>query len=171
MRYKVAFRTFFTNASVIAATKLSLVWLSGLLLGGFVGVDTACGLSPLFLLTPPYDATFLGIFLVLFIPLLFSVCLRFLFSADAILLVVFLKAAEFALVVVACFCSWGSAGWLISRLLLFSTFLNLPVLIWAWYRILCSNFGRRETFISIILMLIIGLADYFFVSPFLCSLF
>ena len=171
MRNKVALRTFFTNTSVLAATRLTLVWAAGLLLGGFVAAKVDFDFSPFFIMAASNKGTFLGICLVLYIPLLFTVCLRFFSSGDSILLVVFLKAIEFALIAVGCFYSWGSAGWLLARLLLFSAFLSLPVLIWVWYRILCSNFGRREILISVVLLFIIGLIDYFVISPFLCSLF
>lgn len=171
MRYNVVLKSFFTNSSVIAAVKLSFVWLSGLVFGFFVGADTVFGFGPQFLSATSVYPAFLGILLVLFIPLLCTVCLRFLISPDSVLLVVLLKAAVFSIVVIPCFCSWRSAGWLISRLLLFSDFFSLPVLIWTWYRILCCNFGRREVFVSVALLLIIGLTDYFVISPFLCSLF
>ena len=170
MRYKIALKTFASDQFLISAAKLSTVWLAGLVLGFFVAVKTISDLRPYFLVLCTQSNCFLSVFFIILMPFLFSVCFAHFFSANSVLIVVFLKAAVFAFVACSYVCCWGSAGWLISRILLFSDFLGIPVLIWMWYRIFCGRLKKNDVILFLLLLSIICIADCFFVSHFACSL-
>ena len=169
MQCKISFRSLMFDPAAAASFKLAVVWLIGLAFGAYVGFEAAPALCARFRIVLTKEITVFGTLLVMMIPLLASVSVVQLFSSNAILVVVFLKAAAFSLVGVACAFSWGSAGWLVSRLLLFSDILCIPVYLWIWHRILFGCFNKTEVIASVLVISVICLADCYFISPFLCS--
>lgn len=171
MQIYTKFTSFYTNRFKSSVVKLVVVMLSGFLIGGNIGLDLYTDAEHYFVTVGSIGASFLGCVMFPLLPLFVTVTVVQLFSADAVLLVAFLKSVMFSMIAVACAASWGSAGWLVSRLMLFSSFLALPVLARSWYRALCKSFGKKEIVLSFVVLFIIGVFDYFWVSPFLCSLY
>ncbi len=83
-----------------------------------------------------------------------------------------LRAFNFGYCVCGVYLSFGSAGWLVCGLLLFSSLLSVPVLFWFCCRCLCRTLstGRGEFISCLVITLLITLVDYLWVSPFLHSL-
>lgn len=112
--------------------------------------------------------------------LLSMILLPFLFTAFAVyfshpwllLLIGFGKAFSFGLCSCGVMWAFGSAGWLIRMLLIFSDGMILPVLMWLWLRHIS---GRKPSFsrdlaVCAAFALFIGGFDYCVVSPFLVTL-
>ena len=88
------------------------------------------------------------------------------------LLICFSKAFLFSFVSLGISQTYGSAGWLIRSMLLFSDCLTTPMLYWFWLRHLPENrpYVGWETFGMSALGILIGSVDYRIISPFLASL-
>ena len=65
---------------------------------------------------------------------------------------------------------FGSAGWLIQMMLLFSDICLTPVLIWLSGLRFTGKCSRRCCICSVVLATVIGMIDYCWISPFLANL-
>ncbi len=105
--------------------------------------------------------------------------LPFLLSAFAVLIslrwllipLAYAKAFLFGACASAVGLSFGSAGWIIRMLLLFSGWTELPVFYWLWLRCLDGDRGSmtREFSVVLILLIAIGSIGYWIIAPFLAS--
>ena len=106
---------------------------------------------------------------VVLLPFLFSAFAVYLSKTWLFLPFCFLKAFQFAYVAGSVSMAFGSAGWLIRLLLLFSDGCTIPVLLWIWLRWIGR--GGRKALQQIAACTILGAmvwaVDYFVVSPFL----
>lgn len=105
--------------------------------------------------------------------------LPFLLSAFAVLIscpvllpvIVFSKAFLFGTCAAALDLTFGSAGWLVRMLLMFSDIASLPVLYWLWLR--CSSLNPRGLLRDFLFALLvtgcIGGIDIWIIAPFLAS--
>lgn len=111
--------------------------------------------------------------------LLLSAMLPFLLSAWAVygrrpillIPIAFCKAFSFSYVGSRCWIVWGSAGWLVTGLMMFTAVFSMPVLFWYWRRYVG---GRTfEWFIFLLVfccLLAIGIADHLWIVPFLSGI-
>lgn len=111
---------------------------------------------------------------------LVAVLLPFLFTAIAVNLsncfviffLAFLKALLFSYHGCIISVAFGSAGWLVRYLLLFTDACTIPILLWLWIR--CMDHQRvgllRNIFICALASAAVGLIDFCVVSPFLVML-
>ena len=145
------------------------------LFGHFLGVCFSGSASDLFL--PAMRAAVSS--RVSIIGLLSCGLLPFLISAFAVYLgqpvflfpIAFAKAFLFSFTGYRLVLAWGSAGWLITGLTMFSSVLSMPVLCWYWLRCI----GRRGLewsvfWLVLVCLLAIGLVDRFWIMPFLVSI-
>lgn len=110
--------------------------------------------------------------------LLISVLLPFVLSAFAALMgelwllypIAFFKAFLVSFLGFGVMSVYGSAGWLIRCLLLFSECCTLPILILFWIRQLSGQGSRMTvTALAVFAAVLIGSLDYCIVSPFLAN--
>lgn len=114
------------------------------------------------------------------VSLLSAILLPFLISAVAVYLdrpvlllpVAFVKAFCFSWVGLGVLSYFGSAGWLIWFLLMFSDCCSLPVLYWYWRRHIRENssFDWSVSILVLSILVLIGAFDYCFISPFLANI-
>ena len=166
-------RKAFLRSDLFAAVRrLCAAWLPGLLIGCTVGVSTGAAFAPYLRAAYITRVSFVGSLFALLIPLLLSVVMERCFNYSFVLPVAFVKAFLFSVSVTACILASGSAGWLICRLLLFSDFLSILVLLWFWFRTLHKKqISKQELLMACICILFVGMLDYFVISPYLVSLF
>lgn len=111
---------------------------------------------------------------------LFAVLLPFLISAIAVYFtqvwlifpVSFLKAFSFAYVAASVTQAFGTCGWLIRLLLLFTDVCTVPILFWCWLRFLNGSLNKRSAEMMLCAAICIAICgfDYFVISPFLNGL-
>lgn len=108
--------------------------------------------------------------------LLSSVVLPFGFSAFAawlgrpILLfpIAFWKAFLFSYLGYGLCAAWGSAGWLVTFLVMFGSLCSMPVLYWYWMRVFAvRRFEMAVCGIVLAVLLVIFAMDYYLIVPFL----
>lgn len=112
------------------------------------------------------------IFSLLCLPFMISLLASFWNVRGLIYLIAFGKAFLFSFVSLGIFLSFGSAGWLVYLMLMFSQMCSLPVLYWFW--IYCLNHRQSpsslEVFSLLSLFFLIASVDSVYVMPFLASL-
>ena len=114
------------------------------------------------------------------VQLLIPFLLPFLFSAIAVYLsapwliyaVCFLKTALFSYISCGVVSLYGSAGWLVHILFLFSDIFYLVLLYWYWIRHVSSGkaFSTAEAFRFLLAASLISGIDFYIISPFLQGL-
>ncbi len=162
----------FSLSSSIRLTPLLILWTFGIILGtGFGGNSTAASVSLMRqALTAP----------VSIVSLFVCACIPFAFTAAAVLsgrawLIYFLsglKGFAFGITASVCFLAFGSAGWLVRSLLLFSQIANAPALWYVWICLCPGNvqLTRRGICSVAAYVFFVALLDYFKIAPFLRDL-
>jgi hypothetical protein len=112
----------------------------------------------------------IGLLAAVFLPLLFSACSAFCSCFWGVIPIAFLTAFVQGYLGFAIILAFGSAGWLVYLLLVFSSLLSAPALWFFWLRALDRNF-RGGLLVSGLLCFVICFADYLFISPFLIGIF
>ena len=150
---------------------VACAWFTGLVFGALVSMS-ASGMTVSAIRTASLSpVSVFGLLSAILLPLLSSAFAVYFSAPNLLFPLAFLKAFLVAWLGWGVLVSFGSAGWLIRMLLMFSEILSLPLLWWYWQRILSGNPGRGFcTLICTGFALGIGLLDYFVVSPFLVNL-
>lgn len=107
--------------------------------------------------------------LVSFIPILdvlLSAALIWGLPSQALLGFAFVRSAAFAWVAVGLRLYFGSAGWLLWPMLLFSELFFFPFLFLFWLRLLSEQWGRLDLFLCLTVAAMVSLTDYWLVMPF-----
>lgn len=112
--------------------------------------------------------------------LLTAILLPFLLSAFAVLIheswllipIAFFKAFLFSFLGFGVMAAYGSAGWLVRLLLMFSDCCSLPVLFWYWAAHIGGqrNAALPAAVLPLLIAVGIGSFDYYIISPFLAML-
>lgn len=163
----------FTNATRMIGTVLQRklrqifigVFICGLLFGGCIarlGFHIPICLSD----TRVPGAAFL---VALGLPFLASYVVFQFLKPALVLPICFLKAFSYSYFGCGILLQYGSAGWLIRLLLTFSDGLALLVLCWYWLRHIEGNrfLLHRDTAVCAGIVLVIGVVDIMYISPFL----
>ena len=136
------------------------------LLGSLSGALGRCALS----FKIPWASGFsFGSRLVCFIPILdvlLSAALIWGLPSQALLGFAFVRSAAFAWVAVGLRLYFGSAGWLLWPMLLFSELFFFPFLFLFWLRLLSEQWGRLDLFLCLTVAAMVSLTDYWLVMPF-----
>ena len=147
---------------------LAFCWCAGLLTGCFLA-NHAGNIHSSMMRRAVSCPVSIASLVVLLLPFLFSAFAVYLSKTWLFLPFCFLKAFQFAFVASLVSTAFGSFGWLIRLLLLFSDGCTIPVLLWIWFRWIGS--GGRKAVQQIAVCAILGCVawsvDYFVVSPFL----
>lgn len=109
---------------------------------------------------------------VLLLPVLYTVFTVYIDNQWLLVPFSFLKAISYSYIGTLLFRAVESGGWLLRFLYLFSDCFTVLILCWLWLR--CCDLRKSSSYISCVaagsLILLIGLIDYHFVSPFLLGL-
>lgn len=150
---------------------LAFLWICCLL----IGILLASNDPSIFLLmrtAPTCHVSIVGLTVVLILPVSFSI-VGLIFRKFVInYLILAVKAFLTGYLLYGLLSYYGSAGWLVRGLMLFSDSTINMVLLWLIFRHINGNRGTLavDSTISVFLAVSIGITDYLFVSPFLCSL-
>ncbi len=152
---------------------VAVVWISGLILGIFLSRPISSDTFALIRTIRYSQTSFLRLFLFLVFPLILSVAVVWLRVPILILPLVFIKAVCFALCASVIILAFDDAGWLLSRLYIFSDTFAVIVLLWFWNRYINGwTFKLKTDFVlCFIVLFIICCIDSLFVSPFTSMLF
>ena len=149
---------------------LACSWTLGLVFG--ICSVASGSFGPVFQQAADLSPSFFSIISVLFLPLVISLLALFAGWRWVIFPLAFLKALSFAYVGWSILAAFGSAGWLIRLLLMFSDCTTVPLLWWFWNKALTLEFDALvpASFSAALTILGIGILDYGVISPFLVSL-
>ena len=147
------------------------LWICGTFLGCCCGANTATIIPPLVHSLVVRRASFVGMLISVFLPLLLTILFSYFSLLIFLLILSFVKAFVFSFTTCCIFYTFGSSSWLLQILLLSSDSIAVILLFWLWIDVLM----RRKTTLSILFTFfaIIGVVcavDYFAISPFLISL-
>ncbi len=149
---------------------LASAWLLGLVSGSFFSVSAGNS----FLLTMRAAASshvsIFGLLASILLPLLFSAFAVYISQPWLLVPIAFGKAFFFSYLALAVLSAFGSAGWLIRWLLMFSDSLSLPVLWWYWLRAVSGRRKFADTAAAFLAALVIGSVDFYMISPVLANL-
>lgn len=150
---------------------LAFLWTFSLI-AGFWFCSGDPHISSLMRLAPDAQVSIVGLCCVLFLPVLISAASLYWGRPAVIYLICSVKAFISGYGIYAVLGSFGSSGWLLHILVLFSdTCINL-VLLWLWFRNILIQKSRLlgDSLIGLSAAGLIGIADYLLVSPFLATL-
>ena len=149
---------------------LAFSWTLGLVFG--ICSVAAGSFGPAFQQAADVSPSFFSIISVLLLPLVISLLALYAGQRWVIFPLAFLKALSFAYVGWSVIATFGSAGWLIRLLMMFSDCATVPLLWWFWRKALTSEFDALvPPSIAVALTIFgIGIVDYGVISPFLVSL-
>lgn len=153
-----------------ATSILAFSWAGGLAAGLCAMVSGS--FSPAFFLAADVLPSFFSIISVLLLPIVITLLALFIGQGWLIFPLAFFKALAFSYVGWSIVVTFGSAGWLIRLLLMFSGCATVPLLWWFWNKALTSDFDAMiPAAVSAVLTILgIGIVDYGIISPFLLNL-
>lgn len=151
---------------------LAFFWCSGLLCGILVSFSAEDTFSSWMRMNKVGSVSIVSLLCVSLVPFLLSAFAVFISMPSLMLPVCFCKAFLFAFVSVGVMQAYGSAGWLIRNILLFSDCLTAPVLYLFWLRIISSPRRNRiwEGSFLCALLILIGSLDHRVFSPLVAGL-
>lgn len=151
---------------------LALFWICGILCGASLFLMAGSSNASLMRGLVSGSVSIVGLLGVTVLPFLISAYAVSISEPKLLFPVCFGKAFCFSYVSAGILWSFGSAGWLIRWLLMFSEFLTLPVLYGYWQRHISGKhpFSGMETGCILALLILIGSVDYRCISPFLAML-
>lgn len=151
---------------------LAFFWTLGLFLGIYSSFPMEDSFFRLMRAAAGCRVSIVGLFAVLILPFLFSAFAVYFSQPWLLLLICFLKAYCFGFCCFLTQISFGSAGWLLRLLLLFSDCCILPVLCWFWIRHISGEKRAlwQDLAVCAAASLLIGGVDYCVISPFLATL-
>ncbi len=151
---------------------LAFCWLAGLICGIFIYLSSANSLTSMMRSVLYAPVSIVGLLCVTVLPFLLSAFAVFFFRPVWLLPICFAKAFLFAFISMGIVQDFGSAGWLIRCLLLFSDCIGVPILYWFWMR--CLSDDRRlsgwELTWIFSLVLLVGSVNKSIISPVLAHL-
>lgn len=147
---------------------LALIWCLGLVPGLAVGIKAG---EPFWcvLREAPYGvASVMGLIGAMMFPMVLSALVLWLEQTWCLYLLAFAKAFLLACTGAGIVMAYGSAGWLVRMLLMFSDCCAAPLLLLFWASQLMGDHHRWIG--TIPATLLVGCFDYYMVSPFLAAL-
>lgn len=147
---------------------LSLCWLLGVLLGFLAALQADSCLAALMCRTATGTVSIVGLLFGCFFPFLIAAVAAYLSEPWLLLIVCLLKAFSFSFCAFGISLAYGSAGWLVRILLLFSDLLLLPVLYFYCYFLLKKGIEASKflTFIVMIVSLVVWFVNCSTIVPF-----
>lgn len=150
---------------------ICLAWILGLTYGMFISVNSSALVLSCIRCVPNERLTLCGMILTRISPVVIS-ALLIRISYSLLYLFAYFKAFCYGFCMFGLLIAFGTSGWLISIFLLFSEFFAISVLFWFWiadsYE--TSDKFRKNLIISIIVITMVGLIEYYFVSPYTAML-
>lgn len=149
---------------------LALFWFSGLLTGSALSVAASDSLAPMMRMAVDCCVSIDGLLTAILLPFLLSVFAVLIHEPWLLLPIAFGKAFLVSFLGIGVLAAYGSAGWLVRGLLMFSDCCTLPLLYWYWSRHTSDQRGSGAvSALVLVIAILIGSFDYCVVSPFLAA--
>ena len=162
---------FYQCPGVARAFLLIITWLLGLAVGHFLCVPSFIPLMRSVVFQP---VSIVGLFICIFLPLILSY-FSILFQKPIVLLIVcFVKSVSFAFTFTLVSNVFDMASWLLRLLILFSDSFFLFFLMIFWLKTITDINGsclKFKYYIFAAIGFLVGITDYFIISPLLERLF
>lgn len=151
---------------------LALSWVLGLITGCTLCLSVDATTFSLMRMAPGRPVSIVRLLAVTFLPFLFSGFAAFVAQAWLLIPIAFFKSFTFSAAYTAVMLSFGTAGWLIGFLLMFSSICTMPILVLYWIRYSqkCYPLLSWNGFALIIMIFALCGVDFFIISPFLAGL-
>ena len=151
---------------------LALSFSAGLTGGILTFIAAGQSIFPLMRSTLSGSVSIVSLLCVTALPFLFSAVAVFLSGPQLLFPIAFGKAFFFSFFSLGTMAAFGSAGWMIRCLLMFSDLMGLPLLYYYWQRHIPGGhaFSSMEAFAFFSLFFLIGSIDFCLISPFLAGL-
>lgn len=151
---------------------LAFSWTLGLSAGVYFAGTMQSSVFSLMRAAASSRVSIVGLIVLLIFPLLLSAFAVYLSAPICLLPVSFCRGAAFGFCSLGALYAFGSAGWLVRLMLLFSASAMTVPLFWFWIRHISGNklLLRRDLAVCSALAVVIGIIDYFLVSPYLVML-
>lgn len=148
---------------------LAFCWFSGIALGALTGCSAGDSAISLMRAVSDFDVSIVALFFSQVLPFLISAIAVYIHAPWLLLLISFGKAFTFSFCASILTLAYGSAGWLLRLLLMFSDFCLCPVLLLFWARHIFADQKLNLSDCCACLMVIAAIVywDHSFVSPFL----
>lgn len=145
-----------------------VVWLTGVLIGCYLSCQVPYESLLMMRMLDVEHVSIVGILLVQLFPLFISALLLRFFSYYWILPVVWIEAILYGCCGDILSLAFGDAAWLACGLILFSSILSAPIYLWYWLHVpACrKGSGGRVLYSAAAVLALVGMIDYFAVSPF-----
>lgn len=155
-----------------SACFLALSWFLGLLSGAAIFFSAGIAYFSWMRGVLHGSVSIVGLLCVTVLPFLLSAFAVFISEPWLLLPISFGKALLFSFISLCVLESFGSAGWLVRWLLMFSDLLFVPVLYWFWHRHISGEhcFSGSVSLLLLSLCILIGSIDFCYVSPYLANL-
>ena len=167
MFLRLRFLNFFRKYAISA---LACCWILGLILGILIShkvyVDSG------YLVSSFQSRNAITLIMVILLPVLTSVLVTYMGHLWVLPLIAFCKSFSFSYVSCIFLGHFGSAGWLIQFLIMFSNCMLLPLLWWFWCALL-RNRQQSQILLSVLMILltiILAVLDDFLIFPVLSAL-
>lgn len=147
---------------------LSLCWLLGVLLGFFAALHAGECLSALMCCADMGTVSIVNLLFSCLFPFLIAALAAYLSEPWLLLIVCLLKAFSFSFCAFGISLAYGSAGWLVRILLLFSDLILLPFFYFYCFVLLKKGFAESKfvTVIMLIISLIVWFVNCYIIVPF-----
>lgn len=150
---------------------LTVIFLLGHLLGVWVSGHASGFLVSSMRTVVSSRVSIMGLLSSLVLPFLFSAFAVYLAQPMLLFPIAFWKAFLFSYTGCGMFAAWGSAGWLVTPLVMCSSFCAMPVLYWYWLRHIGGEGFLWRTFCAALAVLaVIGIINWYFIEPFLARI-
>ena len=151
---------------------LAFVWFLGLESGRLYAAQTSNTYLLLMRVAAMTRPSIIGLAVSVLLPFLITIGSVYFARPSIIYILAFLWAELFGYSSACLQLMFGSAGWLIRFLLLFTQCFTAPLLCWLMIRYIggIKPSFLRDSLIAVSIALTIGTIDYFIISPFLTAL-
>ncbi len=147
----------------------SFVWCIGLLLGMQTALQSE-GFAALLRYSVRTAPSIMGLLSATICPFLLSGLAVYLSETWLLLMIAAAKAFNFGFIACGTILAFGEGSWLVRFLFLFSDYCLIPLFLLYWVRCLQGQTAPWELRIYLIIALLVCLADYWVISPFLVSI-
>lgn len=151
---------------------LACILLFGYLIGTFLAIETLVNFYTLMRSAANSPVSIVGSLISAFLPFLLAFATVHYKKPALLLLILFCKAIVFSHCSMCCYLAFGSGGWLVRLLLLFSEILIFPVL--CRFAILYigqpKHLRRCDVLICTAAAIFVAIINFYFISPYLAML-
>lgn len=147
---------------------ISFLWGAGLFVGWFLAEKISVESLALMRTLRTEHVSIVCFFFVQLLPFVITVLLFRYVSPYCVLPVVLMEAIQYSFCGCLLSLLYGTGSWLVIALVLFTSGLSAPLLLWLWLQRpnVKDHKGRVQAVFTLVLLLLFGGIDYFAISPY-----